>query len=300
MGKLNVDFLRTIAKFEAAMRKQFLIKSIFYKKMFRGKGLEFDYHRRYTEGDDASLIDWKVSMRTQELVIKRYLEERDLKIFFIIDVGDNMVLGSGEHLKNEIAAEITACIAHLAILSGDSIGFELCGEGIKKREMFSSGIKQFYILEKHLKDSKIYGGKSNLGKTLEVLIPYLRNVSAVFIISDFINIDEKTSKILKQFASRYETMGIMVKDPVDVELPDLKREVVIEDISTEKQILINPSLIKHEYKRHALQQKKEVENLFKKSGADLLTLYTNKDFILPLTEFLKLRIKNKRFIIPRR
>jgi len=300
MGKLNVDFLRNIAKFEAAMKKRFLIKSAFYKKMFRGKGLEFDYHRRYTEGDDASLIDWKVSMRAHDLFIKRYLEERDLKIFFIVDVGDNMVLGSGEHLKNEIAAEITASIAHLAIISGDSVGFELYGENIKKRQMFSSGIKQFYILEKNLKDSKIYGGKSNLGKTLEILMPYLKNVSAVFIISDFINLDEKSSKILKQFSSRYETIGIMVKDPIDVELPNLKREVVIEDISTGRQMLINPGLIRHEYKRHALKQKNEIEILFKKSGADLLTIYTDKDFILPLTEFLKMRIRNKRFVIPRR
>jgi len=300
MGKLNVNFLKNIAKFEAAMRNELLIKSTSYRKIFRGRGLEFDYHRKYTEGDDASLIDWKVSMRANELFIKRYLEEENLKIFVIVDVGDNMVLGSGERLKNEIAAEITACIAHLAISSGDSLGFELYGENINKRGMFSSGIKQFYVLERHLKDSKIYGGKSNLGKTLEILMPYLKNVSAVFIISDFINIDEKTSEILKQFSRRYETIGIMVKDLIDVELPDLKREVVIEDIHTGKQILINPGLIRHEYKKHAVQQKKEIESLFKKSGADLLTIYTNKDFVIPLTEFLRMRVKNKRFIIPRR
>lgn len=300
MGKLNVNFLRNIAKFEAAMRNELLIKSTFYRKTLRGKGSEFDYHRKYTEGDDASLIDWKVSKRTNELMIKRYLEEENLKIFIIVDVGDNMVLGSGERLKNEIAAEITACLAHLAISSGDSIGFELYGENINKRRMFSSGIKQFYVLEKHLKDSKIYGGKSNLGKTLEILIPYLKDVSAVFIISDFINIDEKSSKILKQFSRRYETIGIMVKDLIDVELPNLNREVVVEDIHTGKQILINPGLIRHEYKRHAVKQKKEVEALFEKNGADLLTIYTNKDFVIPLTEFLKMRIKNKRFVVPRR
>lgn len=299
MGKLNVNFLKNIAKFEAAMKNELLVQSTFYKRTLVGKGLEFDYHRKYTEGDDASLIDWKVSMRTNELFIKRYLEEENLKIFIIVDVGDNMVLGSGERLKNEIAAEITACLAHLAINSGDSLGFELYGENINKRGMFSSGIKQFYVLERHLKDSKIYGGKSNLGKTLEILTPYLKDVSAVFIISDFINIDNKTSEILKQFTRRYETIGIMVKDLIDVELPNLKREVVIEDISTGKQILINPGLIRHEYKRHAIKQKKEMEVLFEKSGADLLTLYTHKDFVIPLTKFLRMRVKNKRFVIPR-
>ncbi len=300
MGKLNVNFSRNIARFEGAMRKRFLIKSLLYKEMFRGKGLEFDYHRKYTESDDASLIDWKASVKSNDLLIRRYIEERDLKIFFIIDVGDNMVLGSGEHLKNEIAAEIAACIAHLVILSGDSIGFDLYSEDTKVRKMFSSGIKQFYMLEKNLKDSKIYGGKPDLGKRLEVLSPYLKGASAVFIISDFLHVGEGFSDILKSFSNRYETIGIMVRDPVDLELPDLKREVVVEDISTGKQVLINPSLIRHEYQKHAFSQRKEMENIFKNSGSDLLTIHTDKDFIIPLTKFLKLRVKTGRHIIPRR
>ncbi len=293
MGKLNVNFLKNIAKFESIMKKQFLIKSIFYKKLLRGKSLDLDYHRKYTAGDDFSLIDWKVSKRTNELVVRKYVEERDLKIFFIVDVGDNMVLGSGEYLKNEIAAEIAACMAHLSIILGDSIGFELYGENVKIRRMFSSGIEQFYILEKNLRDSKIYGGKSDLAKVLENLMPDLKNASAVFIISDFVRFDKKCSKILSELSSKYETIGIMVRDPVDVELPNLKREVVIEDVHTGKQILINPGLIRHEYRKHAFKQKKEIKDLFKKNRADLLTLYTNKDFVRPLTQFLKLRVKCK-------
>ena len=293
MGKLNVNFLKSITKFESIMKKQFLIKSIFYKKLLRGKSLDLDYHRKYTAGDDFSLIDWKVSKRTNELVVRKYVEERDLKIFFIVDVGDNMVLGSGEYLKNEIAAEIAACIAHLAIILGDSVGFELYGENIKIRRMFSSGIEQFYIFEKNLRDSKIYGGKSDLAKVLETLMPNLKNASAIFIISDFVRFDEKCSKILSELASKYETIGIMVRDPVDVELPNLKREVVIEDVHTGRQILINPGLIRHEYRKHAFKQKKEIKALFKKNRADLLTLYTNKDFVMPLAQFLKLRVKSK-------
>ena len=293
MGKLNVNFFKSITKFEAIMKKQFLIKSIFYKELLRGKSLELDYHRKYTEGDDFSLIDWKVSKRTNELVVRKYLEERNLKIFFIVDVGDNMVLGSGEYLKNEIAAEIAACIAHLAIILGDSVGFELYGENVKMRRMFSSGIEQFYILEKNLRDSKIYGGKSDLAEVLEKLMPNLGNASAIFIISDFVRFDERCSKILNELSGKYETIGIMVRDPIDVELPNLKREVVIEDIHTGKQIVINPGLIRHEYRSHAFKQKKEVETLFKKSKADLLTLYTNKDFVMPLAQFLKLRVKKK-------
>ena len=101
MKELNINFPKQIAKFESLMRSQFLVKTIFYEKVFGGKGREFDSFRKYAPGDDAGLIDWKATMKANTTLIKQYIEERALKIFFIIDVGDNMVFGSGNKLKNE-------------------------------------------------------------------------------------------------------------------------------------------------------------------------------------------------------
>lgn len=300
MRKLNVDFSGNISKFESAMRKRFLLKTAFYKKVFRGKGAEFEGYRNYTESDDASLIDWKATMRANELLIKQYSEQRDLKVFFIIDVGEGMVFGSGEHLKNEIASEIAVCLAHLIVVSGDSIGFSLFNEKTVSRKMFSPGLKQFYILEENLKNPAFYQGESNLKKVLKDLSLILKDVSAVFIISDFIRTDKEDLKALREFSMKYETIGIMVRDPVDVRLPDLDREVIIEDSYTGKQLLINPSLIKYEYEKNVLEQMKEVENIFKKTRSDLLIIYTDSSFIAPLVNFLKLRIKSRRVIVYRR
>ena len=298
MGRLNVDFPKNIARFEAAMKKKFSIKTIFYQRIFRGKGPEFDSFRKYSEDDDASLIDWKVSMRTGELLVKKYIEERNLKIFFIIDVGESMVLGSGENLKNEIAAEIAAALAHLVVISGDEIGFALYSDRVAEMRMFCSGIRQFYLLEKNLKRAEVYRGKSDLKKNLKYLMPYLKDVLAVFIISDFLNLDEESLKTLREFLMRYETIGIMVRDLIDIKLPDLKKEIVIEDIYTGKQMLINPSIIKEEYEKNAFYQKRKIEEAFKKTGSDLVTIQTDKDFIKPLTEFLKLRVKLNKIIVP--
>jgi len=300
MKELNVNLPRTIAKFEAAMKRRFLVKTIIYEKVFRGKGLEFDAFRRYYSGDDASLIDWKATMKANEPLVKQYIEERALKIFFIVDVGDNMVFGSGDKLKNEVAAEISASLAHLIITLGDSIGFAIYNDGIISMRMPSTGIKQFYIFQKNLMNSESYGGKSDLKKALAYLLPYLKEVSAVFIISDFVRMDDELQNTLKQFSRKFETIGIMVRDPVDMKMPELKREVVIEDVYTGRQLLINPSLIKYEYEKYALEQKKKVQEIFKKAGADLLDIYTNEDFIKPLTEFLNSRTKRRRYIIPRR
>jgi len=297
MKQLNVNFPQKIAAFESVMEKEFPTKTSFYKRIFRGRGFEFDGYREYIE-EDASLIDWKVSMRVKKLMIKQYVEERDLRIFFIIDVGDNMIFGSGNHLKNEISAEIVACLSHLVISSGDKVGFALFGDKISHIHSFLPGLKQFYVLTKNLKDPRNYGGRPDLEKTLDSLFPHLKNADAVFIISDFLKVNEKNLKILKKFGDKYEVIGIMVRDPIELSLPDIKREVVVEDIYTGEQVLMEPSLIKYEYKKYSLEQKRNVERIFKKTNSSLLSIYTDKDFISPLVQFLKSRIKTRRYVLP--
>lgn len=57
-----------------------------YKSKIKGRGIEFDSLREYTERDDAKLIDWKVFSRTQQLFVKNFKEYKQLDLFFWLDV----------------------------------------------------------------------------------------------------------------------------------------------------------------------------------------------------------------------
>ena len=295
---LNVDFGKKVSKFEAAMHRKLLLKREFYKKMLVGKGFEFDKYRKYNLGDDASLIDWRASMRTADMLIKEFLEKEKLKIFMLVDVGDNMVFGSGEKIKNEYAAEVAVSLAHLIINSGDFFGYALFSDKIKRVRPISQGFKQFSAFSKDILDENVYGGASNLGDALKFLKGYLsKDISSLFIISDFLRLDDDSIKMLSNFSIKFETIGIMIRDPVDLNLPDLSREIVVESPRTGEQLIIRPSLIREEYERNALEQKKRVENVFRRTGSDLSEISTEKDFVDPLSSFLKSRIKSKRYVV---
>ena len=297
MRRLNVNFARAITRFESVMKSQLLMRTVFYKRIFGGRGFEFDSFRNYSaDNDDSSLIDWKATKRAHKTLVRQYVEERDLRIFFIIDVGDNMVFGSGEKLKNEVTAEVVASLSHLVLSSGDSVGFALFSESLVKMVPPSGGMAQFNIISRALENPNNYGGKSNLKKNLKFILPTLKNISAVFIISDFINLDDETLKILKTFSSVYETVGIMVRDKVDSSLPDIKNEIVIEDIYTGQQKIINPAIIRREYESYAVEQKSKVFNTFKKTGSDILEITTDSDYALELSKFLKTRVKKRKFL----
>ena len=52
-----------------------------------GQGYEFESLRRYVQGDDMSRIEWKVTARRADLIVKNFEPERQQNILVAIDVG---------------------------------------------------------------------------------------------------------------------------------------------------------------------------------------------------------------------
>ena len=86
-----------------------------YHSTFKGQGVEFDEVRPYIAGDDVRTIDWNVTARTGIPYIKRFSEERELTVVFLVDVSGSQGYGSRNRSKMELAAEITALLALTAI-----------------------------------------------------------------------------------------------------------------------------------------------------------------------------------------
>lgn len=70
-----------------------LVDSLFvgnYKTAFKWRWLEFSDYRLYDENDDAKYIDFLASAREWKLLIKRFEEERELTVFFLLDLSETM------------------------------------------------------------------------------------------------------------------------------------------------------------------------------------------------------------------
>jgi len=298
--ELNLDIAGGISEVERLMG-QFLLKKILYRTIFRGKGLEFDGYRDFNPDDDAGNIDWKASYRANELLVKQYIEERDLKILFIVDVGENMLSGSQEKLKCEYAAELAAALSHLIINEGDNIGFVFFNDKIIQYVPPKKGIKQFNLFVGELSDPLLYGGAEDSTKVLGELSETAdSSLNAIIIISDFIRIKKGFSEALKSFSQRFEVMAIMVKDPLDKTLPKIKGELIIEDPVTKEQMLIDPSVAGKKYEKIALEQENMVKQIFIDTNVDFLSLTTDKPFPFYLAEFLRERVRKGKHLTPTR
>src|SRR3990167_4173077 len=94
--------------------------------------MEFSDVREYVPGDDIRTIDWNVTARSQQAFVKKFVEERELTVIFVVDMSGSQYFGSGEKLKSEIAAEITAVLAFAAVKNKDKIGLLISTDQVEK------------------------------------------------------------------------------------------------------------------------------------------------------------------------
>jgi uncharacterized protein (DUF58 family) len=287
---LNLDIAGAVSELETLVKKV-LPKNIMYR-ISLSKGLEFEGYRDYTQNDDSALIDWKASVRGKKLFVRKYIEERDLKFIFIVDVSDNMVFGSTEKLKCEYTAEFTAALAHLILTTGDRVGFFLFNDKVVASRPSQLGNRQFEILVDSLSNPLNYGGISSLNKILDGLIETIdRETSIVFLISDFVNLDESYKKKLDALSGLFETVAIIVRDPLDRTLPEINKEVVIEDTGTGEKLLVNLKVAKRVYEMNSQNQLNLVKKIFEDCNIDFLELSTDRSASVDIAGFLKERTK---------
>ncbi|MBS3143863.1 DUF58 domain-containing protein [Candidatus Woesearchaeota archaeon] len=288
--KLNVNLVPSIRKLEVVTKGLIKTKGIgSYKSVFRGKGLEFSDYRAYNLEDDSALIDWKASLRTNQLLMRQYEEERDLMVFFLFDCSSSMIFGSTEKLKNEYAVEMVASLAYTILDAGDSVGLVMFNDKIVHKVAPGKGKGQFYSLIRALRNVDNYGGGYDFGKAVEFVLNYLKQSAIVFIVSDFIGLNESVSKNLEVVSARFDTIGVMIRDPRDKVLPDDVGQVVIEDPYSKQTLLIEPELIKDIYEEEIKKQENEIKELFLKNRSDFISLTTDKSFMKPVLNLFRER-----------
>ncbi|MFA5542729.1 MAG: DUF58 domain-containing protein [Bacilli bacterium] len=293
-GVFSVNYTDSVVGFSSMMQK-FPLKRILYKTILRGKGLEFDSYRVFQQDDDASMIDWRASLRSNTLLAKKYIEERELNIYFIVDASSNVLFGSGDKLKAEFNAEIVAALGYLILESGDKIGLVMVNDDIIKYVPPKNGKNQFMLLTSFLSNPSFYKGEFNLKKGVDFLLDIVKNEYSLFIIlSDFIAIKKGVQKSLKFLGSKFETLALFVRDPIDVELPMYNHQISIRDPQTGRQMIVDPKLIAEKYKLSALKQKKSILRILNQANIDTCELDCSESFFYPLYSFLKQRSRGDR------
>ena len=265
-----------------------------YQSVFRGRGLEFADYREYTPQDGASLIDWKASLRSNKLLIKEFVEERELNIFFLVDISSSMVFTSTGQLKNVYATNLIASLTYAILHAGDKVGCALFNDKITEKILPQSGEEQFYLITRSLIDPKTYGGNYDLSIGLKFLLENIPKHSLVMIISDFIGLKKDWERNLKLVSSQFDVIGIMIRDPRDEKLPKESYQVTISDPFSDRKMVMDVKKMYTKYLEHVKQEENMIRKNFQDANADFLKLTTDKPFITEIINLFRMRARKWR------
>ena len=182
-----------------------------YSSAFRGRGVEFAEVREYQPGDDVRTIDWNVTARLGSAYVKRYLEERELSVLFVVDLSASGGFGSRLRTKGELGAEVTAVLALAAARNNDRIGAIFFTDRVEYHLAPAKGRRHVLRLISDLLAFEPAGAGTDLGAALAELEPTLRRRAVIFILSDFMATGHET--VLARLARRHDVVALQLVDP---------------------------------------------------------------------------------------
>ena len=156
-----------------------------YHSVFKGRGMDFDEVREYSPGDEVRTIDWNVTARAGRTFVKKFVEERELTLFLVVDVSASGNFGSGALAKRDLAAEVASVLAFSAIRNSDKVGLILYTDRIERYLPPKKGRRHVLRVVRDILYHEPAGIGTDTVKTLDVVNQLLKRRAVVFLISDF-------------------------------------------------------------------------------------------------------------------
>ena len=266
-----------------------------YHSTFKGQGVEFDEVRPYMAGDDVRTIDWNVTAKTGVPYIKRYSEERELTILFIVDVSGSQGYGSVRRSKMELAAEVTALLALTAIRNQDKIGLVLFSDKIVKYIPPRKGRDSVMRLVREVLAAEDgAAGGTDIAEALRFLNGVQKRRAVVFLVSDFLQPSASFERLLRAAARHHDMVCVPVSDPAEAELPDVGL-VELEDPETGELALVDTSSakVRRAFAACADEEQEALKRFFLRNGIDTLAVSTDRPYIDAVRGLFKRRARKR-------
>jgi uncharacterized protein (DUF58 family) len=288
-----VEVLKKVRRIEITTRR--MVNDVFsgeYHSVFKGQGMEFDEVREYQPGDDIRAIDWNVTARMGAPYIKRFMEERELVVTFLLDVSASGRFGSTGKTKLDTAAEICAVLAFSAIQNHDKVGAIVFSDEVEKYVAPEKGRKHVLALVREVLFFKPRRNRTNVASALEYLLRVSKRRGIVFVVSDFLSPD--FSKPLAMAARKHDLVAIWLTDPREERL-DVSGLVRVwdQEARMERVIDLGSRAKRERFESYARRRNEETAALFRRHGVDSVRIETDRDYIVPLSVFFKARAKRR-------
>ncbi len=210
-------------------------------------GSELDRHVPYTPGDDLRRIDWATYARLGELLTRKFVAEREVPVWILIDTSPSMG-PAGASTKIDMAAAVAGILSVVSLAGGDRLYVgALPGRTSRRRGPLETlgplrgrhGLNQVRQFLETLEPSE---SETDFAPALEQALRHIRH-GLVVLISDFLVPPEQITPALDVIrAQKCEGKVVQVLSREDLDPSWLRGQDKIVDRETGEEYTIDPSI----------------------------------------------------------
>ncbi len=250
-----------------------------------GTGLTFAELRAYEPGDDVRHLDWNVTARQGRPYVRRYIEERALTLWMVVDVSASLRFGPEGRAKADRAAQAAALLAAAAIQDGDRAGLLMVSDRVEAELPPDGGGRHLATIVRSLVATPAASRSTNLA-CAATRLGRSRRRGLVVVLSDFLGAGPASA--WRGVASRHEVVALRLVEPREEVLPDVGL-IAVEDAETGARRVVDSSSrrVRAEFARAAERRRIAFRSWCVEAGAVGHDVSTAEDPIAPLLRIFR-------------
>jgi uncharacterized protein (DUF58 family) len=275
------SFLKKLEKLSLVSRRTFQGQLLANRRARQlGSGIVFADHRNYHFGDDLRYLDWNVYARFGHELIRRFEEEKDLNVYFLLDCSKSMSAGNPN--KFDYARQVTAALAYVALADLDRVGIVAFADKVYQTYPTIRGKQHILKLIEFLESLETVGETTDLAASINEFVQQKQHIGLVVVVSDFFDPKGFRPGLDALRYRSYEPHLIQIHDVREAN-PALKGDIQLHDVETEKfqDVTISESMVRRYKQKFAA-----FLNEIKRYGVDNGLNYTITSTAVPFDKMI--------------
>ena len=241
--------------FDTAFLKKLEYLSLVSRRVFQGQllanrrarqlgsGIVFADHRNYHFGDDLRYLDWNAYARFGSELIRRFEEEKDLNVYFLIDCSKSMTIGTPN--KFDYARQVAAALAYIALADLDKVSIIAFADKLYQTFPMTRGKQHILSLIRFLESLETVGSTTDMTTSMREFVQKKQHTGLVVILGDFFDPNGFRTGLDTLRYQKYEPHIIQIHDPREAE-PVLLGDLHLYDVETgrEHEVTISEEMLR--------------------------------------------------------
>ncbi len=252
-----------------------------------GPGSDHTVTRPYEPGDDVRWLDWPLTARTGEPMVRVPELEPVLTAWALVDASASMAFGTVRTTKLELAREVLAGLGVVLRKRGDRLGFAVSQTGDLDIVSPPRGDRRGLLNALAALDALTplqTGERMDLASAVRQLGRVAKHRSLVIIFSDF-PMQPGLEHALGALGRRHELLLVELRDPRERELP-VMGPITLRDVESGRRVMVDTADPRFRERFATLSAERDAARLsmFRRVNARHMIASTDRDWVLPLAK----------------